>query len=837
MLETSANRLTPIDLAPASWIWLPSQRTLPNTFVLFRRNVRLKQKPLRAWGWVTADSRYLLSVNGRRVQWGPAPCDPRWLDADPVDITPYLKRGDNVIAAHVLFYGLGDGTWPAGKPGFICKLDIELDGGATETVLSDDSWLCLPDRAHPPGQYKRWYLRCLQEVFDSRLHPYGWDQPGFEPDAAWLPAMRLHCPANKPPACGSYEEYSTTATVDPAVSGLLEREIPALREYEVPAKSLAQSFSMKWNREPDDWFDFRIPGAYTVIDKPVATAAGKGTWKLPCTPEGHAHCLTFELAEQLIGWPFFTIDAPAGTVVEVITQESHDPANPPWLDTHLYLWSRFICKGGVQRFENFDYESLRWMQLHVRNASGPVTISKVGVRRREFDWPNQPEFACGDPRLHKLMVAALNTLRNSAQETIVDGMGRERQQYSGDVGHQVHAVRYVFGENRLPARFLRTFSLGLTLDGYFLDCWPAWDRLARIMQRQVNSTIWGPLLDHGVQLSFDCWHHYWQTGDKQAVAEPYPRLLRFAEYLEGIRRADGLLPVEDIGVPAVWIDHIGFKAQRHKRCAFNLYTAAMLQHALAPLCLLLGDEARAEHAARLGREIEQAAVATFWSAEHRCFVDNLPWLNDEPGPRFHDRTLATAVLFGQCPGGDAARAVEMMAACPPEMGISYPANANWRLWALAKAGRIDAVIREFRTRWWAMGSVLQNNTIQEDWSARADSMDQWSHCAVSPLFVTYMEIAGIKAAAPGFERCEIRPQLGDLPSLSLTAHTVRGPITFSSELNKQWHTVEVGVPDAVTADVLLPPTATAELEELPPDNDFGLRRFRLVSGKANRFVI
>ena len=59
------------DLAPASWIWYPSGRTLPNTFILFRRSLMLSQKPRRATGWICADSRYRLEANGRRVQWGP----------------------------------------------------------------------------------------------------------------------------------------------------------------------------------------------------------------------------------------------------------------------------------------------------------------------------------------------------------------------------------------------------------------------------------------------------------------------------------------------------------------------------------------------------------------------------------------------------------------------------------------------------------------------------------------------------------------------------------------------------------------------------------------------
>jgi hypothetical protein len=34
-----------VSLHPARWIWLPSQRTLPNTFVLFRKEIDLDSPP------------------------------------------------------------------------------------------------------------------------------------------------------------------------------------------------------------------------------------------------------------------------------------------------------------------------------------------------------------------------------------------------------------------------------------------------------------------------------------------------------------------------------------------------------------------------------------------------------------------------------------------------------------------------------------------------------------------------------------------------------------------------------------------------------------------------
>jgi hypothetical protein len=822
-----------VNLAPAEWIWLPSQRTLPNTFVLFRREVTLPAAPVRAAGWITADSRYRLTVNGRRVQWGPAPCDPRQFDVDPLEITKLLQPGKNVIGIEVLHYGVGDGTWPAGKPGVIFHLAIDLPGGKKERIVSDPAWLSTVDRAHRPGAPKRWFLRALQEEFDARLHPAGWDTPAFQPGAEWIPAAPIHCPPDKPAAASGYAGNDTMDGVPPAQSSLRLRQIPLLRESEVAALRLADSGRVEWLRDPLDWFEFRIPGSFRIVREPVAVPDGQAAWRLPAAADPRQGVFaTFEFGEQIVGWPHVTVDAPVGTVVELICQESHDPKGPPWLDTHIFNWARFVCREGVNHFETFDYESLRWLQIHVRNASRPVSIRGVGVRRRMFDWSHAPRIRCSEPALQRLFDAAVNTLHNSAQETCVDGMGRERQQYSGDGGHQLLAVRCL-GEPRLAARFLRTFSEGLTPEGYFLDCWPAFDRLARVMQKQVEGAYWGPLLDHGVGFNFDCYQHYLETGDLEDLVEPYPRLLRFAEYLASIRGPDGLLPVEDLGIPTVWIDHDAYRQPRHKQCAFNLYAAAMYRHALSPLARAFGEPQRAEQLSRLGDELLAATVRRYWSPQRGLFVNNLPWLAEEKQIRLCDRSLATAILFDQCPANNTAAALMALADCPPEMGLSYPCNANWRYWALAKLGRTDVILKDFRRRWATMKSVILNNAIQECWEAAPDSSAQWSHCAVAPIYVLFQDIAGIRPTAPGFARLQVRPQLADLGSLDLTYHTVRGPIRFAAEGESGGHRISIVLPQGCEGELLVPPQSVTRLEPLAPDHPAGLKRYRLEAGKEN----
>jgi alpha-L-rhamnosidase len=813
-------------LAPAQWIWYPSARTLQNTFVLFRRELSLPAKPRRATGWISADSRYRLELNGKRLQWGPPPSDPRWPEADPIDLTGHLETGQNVLGVTVLFYGTGDGTWPLGKAGFLFWLELEHSDGQVERIVSNGSWRALVCRAWRPGRAKRWYLRALQEEFDARLYPFGWSTPGFPLSEQWRSAMPLAGSPNKPALSTSYGEYTLEISRGPADTELRPRSLPLMRETQVPVAKLTETLWLEWQTTPEDYFDFRIPNAFNVVREPAATEVGPSQWRVNLDGQRGA-VLTFELAEQVVGWPGFEIEAPAGTIVELLVQEAHAPGGPALLNTHFESWTRFICREGPNRFETFDFESLRWLQLHIHNATGPVQVSHVEVRRRVFPWPNPPRVQTSEPSLQRLFEASINTLNNSAQETLVDGMARERQQYSGDGGHQMHAVHLAFGETRLPARYLATWSQGLTKEGYFLDCWPAYDRLARLIERQFDLSGWGPILDHGVGFNFDCWSHYLYTGDLDALREPYPRLLRFAQYLRNLVGSDGLLPVEDFGIPSVWIDHIAYQRQRHKQCAFNLYTAAMMQQALAPICRAFGDTLQADAANDFGQDLVRAAVRKFWSRSRGLFINNLPWLAEEKKPRTCDRSLATAILFDQCPGHKTQAAVDSLVNCPPEMGFSYPANAGWRLWALAKAGRADVIVKDLRQRWAVMDSVKLNNTLQEDWKAAPDSGAQWSHCAVVPLYIAYHGLLGLKPLAPGFRRFELRPQLGDLSDLDITAFTVQGPLSFRAHGPCGQREVTIQLPPNAQGELVLPRTEQVNLPTAPGPVPAAHRRYRM----------
>jgi hypothetical protein len=789
-----------LDLSPATWIWYPSGRTLQNTCLLFRKTFHLSQVPEECSGWLLAESRYKLFVNGHYVQFGPAPSDPRYSEADPLDaIQGYLRAGRNAMAVQVMYFGVGDGTWPMGKPGLICNLSL----GSTR-IVSDDSWSCHLARSWRPGQYKRWYLRALQEERDERRLPLGWKEVDYLPDSSWRAAAEVTGAADKPALTNAYPEYQWDVQAGPASASLRRRSVAMLQEQSVPVSRLTETAWVRWLQPPEDYFDMIVPDAFRV-EREHVTEYRNNACQIPVR-KGHAALLTFELQEQLVGWPTLEIDAPAGTIVELLVHEAHQPGGPPIINSHFNSWTRFICAEGVNSFETFDFESLRWLQLHVRNYSRPVTIREVGVRRRFLPWPKTPQVRVGDQKIQKVVDAAINTLVNSAQETIVDGMGRERQQYSGDCGHQLHPLFSTVGETRLPGRFVNTFSQGLTKDGYFFDCWPAWDRLARVAQRQLDLTAWGPILDHGIQFVFDCWNYHLYTGKSDALREAYPRLLVFFEYLMSLKGRDGLLPVENLGVPIVWMDNAeAYEKQRHRQLAFNLYCAAMCEHALAPLTAAMGAGRAAAPIAAAGADLRRASVRRFWSDADGAFVNNLPWSTSEGGKRFDDRSLATSVIFDQCPRGNTKTAVAKLVRMPKDTGMSFPPNAVWRHWALAKAGQIETILSELRGRWYEMDSVIENNTLAEGWRPERDSGAQWSHSPMAPLIMMHMGLAGVRPTGPGYSECDIRPQPGSLPSFDIVTHTVNGPIRVKFATNQGAKKLYISLPSGVNARLILPP--------------------------------
>lgn len=131
----------------ASWISADNCQNAPNTWLNFNKEIQLYNLPQKAIARIAADSKYWLWINGELIVFegglkrGPNPWDTYY---DEVDITPYLRSGNNTIAVLLWYFGKqGFSHHSSGKAGllFDCQTP-EME------ILSDGSWKCSLNKAY-----------------------------------------------------------------------------------------------------------------------------------------------------------------------------------------------------------------------------------------------------------------------------------------------------------------------------------------------------------------------------------------------------------------------------------------------------------------------------------------------------------------------------------------------------------------------------------------------------------------------------------------------------------------------------------------------------------------
>ncbi|MBQ8357939.1 MAG: family 78 glycoside hydrolase catalytic domain [Clostridia bacterium] len=155
-----------------------------NRHILFRRRFSCTAPIGKATLYITADDYYKLYVNGQLVTMGPAPAYHFQYNYNQLDITPYLTKGENVIAVHTLYQGLINRTWQSGDCRHGLLLDLEIDG---QTVLcSDEGFLTAVHSAYREIGTVGYDTGFLEE-YDSRAPEVGFECPDFD-DRTWKPA-------------------------------------------------------------------------------------------------------------------------------------------------------------------------------------------------------------------------------------------------------------------------------------------------------------------------------------------------------------------------------------------------------------------------------------------------------------------------------------------------------------------------------------------------------------------------------------------------------------------------------------------------------------------------
>ena len=178
------------------YIVLEHTQSRPNTWITWRKTVNIAAVPSSLKAKIATDSKYWLYINGEMVVFegglkrGPAPNASYY---DEVEIAPYLKTGDNLIAVLTWHFGLnGFSHVNSGTAGLL----FEAIGNGVE-IVSDKSWEgdvydAYGDTDAPKPNYR---ISESNIRFDARLEKQGWYTPAYkEHFGAVLPIDVANCP-------------------------------------------------------------------------------------------------------------------------------------------------------------------------------------------------------------------------------------------------------------------------------------------------------------------------------------------------------------------------------------------------------------------------------------------------------------------------------------------------------------------------------------------------------------------------------------------------------------------------------------------------------------------
>ena len=487
---------------------------------LFRREFELGELPPSARARVSADSRYVLYVNGAEVGRGPARSQPSRQRYDGWDLTRYLHEGRNVVAALVTYYGKATSFWMPAPPGGIIGRDAVLifeAGLGPEVLISDEAWRASRSPAWTLAPTSSALEGLPVEVLDSRLLPTGWNREDFD-DSGWAGATVLSAVhvgglgRDRPPTY--------------PYGRLLPRGISALTGGRVEPGHVTVAYSAAGDADNGH----PVERVRQLLGAPALAFSDAS---LPLSIEigpDRSVLLGLDFGRVVAGIVEVDLDAPAGTTLDCYYRErafrpgsvsASDPATG----------ARFVAAGGPGTLAATEINGLRfaYVALHAPDA-GRATVRSLRVREQLYPRTGGAYFSSSDPALDALYRAGVRTVQLNSFDSYIDCPTREQRAWVGDgVVHQ--QVDLVTNEDWGLARNYVVLGDSPRSDGI----------LPMSVVGDIESSGGVTIPDWALHWAHGLYNLYRYEGDLDFVAAHLPSMQRVLRWYAGYTDARGTI--------------------------------------------------------------------------------------------------------------------------------------------------------------------------------------------------------------------------------------------------------------------------------------------------------
>ena len=423
----------------ASWITHPTAPLREPIVLHFRRTSNLSSVPASYLVRVSADNRFILFVNGRRVGDGPARGDLTHWRYERFDLAPLLHAGRIFITATVWNFGI---YAPIAQMSDRTAFLLESEATGADSISTPDR---LARRGGERPAPARSHLR------DSSGH-------------IWppVPARRSTPPATT--GTGT-PQHADRRIVGP---GRLSHARQHLRWRE-------QSPLRRSDRRQPMGPDSRHPAAHGVRpyergrnrshqSRPTSEASPKPPSPCRRTPNSH---LLLDRKTLTTAYPQLTVSGGKGARIRLTYSEALYDKNtskrrprcsrrPHGLGPDGQLSAR-RRRASYLRASLVAHLALSRTRHHHR-PDAPLTLESLTANFTGYPFEERATFKSGDPDLDKIWEISWRTARLDAHETYMDTPYYEQLQYIGDTRIQALISYAVAGDDRLARQALDAFN-------------------------------------------------------------------------------------------------------------------------------------------------------------------------------------------------------------------------------------------------------------------------------------------------------------------------------------------------------------------------------------------
>lgn len=407
--------------------------------------------------------------------------------------------------------------------------------------------------------------------------------------------------------------------------------------------------------------------------------------------------------------------------------------------------------GDSRRFDTLWWEAGRYVQILIRAAEQPLTISKLKWRLTRYPSQSLAEFDASDPSLGPLVLPAIRALQECSHETFVDCPYYEQLMYVQDARLEALATYVSSPDCRLPRKAIELLDVSRDVSGLTQSRYPC-----RVSQRGWSFSLYWI----GMVFEYLMWR-----GDIAFVKARMPGVrsvldaaladLSDAGVVALVNRPDsGFMdssPVFTGGPPSQggWESSV-----LSMLLAWSLRIAQHLEEAV-------GEPELAARWGRKQREVTRAVTSTFWSEDRGLISD------DRAGKHFSEHAQIFALLAESLPAELTKRVVDGLLG-DPSLARTTIAFRYYLLEVLHRLRRTDLLIEHLDPWKDALFQGLRGLPEVPE-PTRSDCHGWGSHVVYHFL----ASILGIRPATVGFKTVRIEPDLG---SLKWAAGTMAHPL-------------------------------------------------------------